>query len=421
MDNTNRAARVDLPPVLRQVWVSVLLITLVSVAFSFIAYRLGAGPEFYRALSPPGEHFTDFSIYADKFPDLHSQDFFDNGYPFTYPAPLALIFAFFYRLGSAGLDTFLVISGLAIVVPAVLFGRALVSRGLSLPVACGFVATLLACSWPAILVFDRGNVEIFVWVALAIGVWSFVTGRSYVAAICFGAAVSLKLFPFVYLGLFVSTRRWKPLALAIATFFVITVASLAFVGPTIPAAFHGINDGLLWFKETYMGTWRPWEEGVDHSLFALVKFLGIQLFHQDGRPSFLDELNIYTYVTAIGGILLYILRIRFLPIANQVLALCIASILFTGFSGDGTLLHLYCGFAILVFLAIEAYRNAITVPGLQPALWLLAFIFSYESFFVMPGQRFEGEIKCFALTLLMFLVLRFPFDLELGERKPLLV
>jgi hypothetical protein len=119
---------------------------------------------------------------------------------------------------------------------------------------------------------------------------------------------------------------------------------------------------------------------------------------------------------AIFGVALYFLRIRVLPLLNQLLIFSIASILFTGFSGDGTLLHLYYPFALLCLLAIDAYRRGIIVAGLDTALYLLAYIFAYEGFFVLFKHRFEGEAKCLILVWLLIVAFRYPFSPPLASK-----
>jgi hypothetical protein len=405
-------AREDfLPLVLRRVISLTLLISLVSVVYASIASRLHVDPIYYRALSAPHQHFTDFSIYELKFRlYFHTAAFFYSLFPFTYPAPVALVYQFFFRLFPHPERIFVAFSLLAVLVPALLFALALRRRGIATLRAFLFAGVLFLCSWPAILVVDRGNMEIVVWIVLATATWAFVTGRGYLAAVFFGIAASLKLFPFIFLGLFLSTRRYRELAVGIASFALVSVLGLAALGPTIPIAFQGINDGLHFFQVNYMGAWNSWENGVDHSLFAMYKFVSIVVFHHPKGDTFVHASSIYNLVMAAFGVLLYFIRIRVLPLLNQLLILSIASILFTGFSGDGTLFHLYYAFALLCFLAIDAHRCGIAIPGLNAALYLLTYNFCYEGFFVVFKHRFEGEAKCLFLIWLLVVAFRYPFS-----------
>ena len=69
--------------------------------------------------------------------------------------------------------------------------------------------------------------EILVWIVLLLATWAYSTGRGYLAATFFGLAAALKLFPFVFLALFLSTREFRKLLLGAAVFLAASVAGLA--------------------------------------------------------------------------------------------------------------------------------------------------------------------------------------------------
>jgi len=271
------------------------------------------------------------------------------------------------------------------------------------------------------LIVDGANAEVVVWVAMLLGMWAYATGREWLAAACFGVAASLKLFPFVFLALFLSRRDIGKLLFGVAVFLVVSVVSLAVLGPTIPIAYRGIAYGLAAFKVNYMGMWRPGENGVDHSIFAAVKMILVHLFPRS-PAGFAKLLNVYLLLTVVGGVLLYFLRIRFMPLLNQVLTLSIASIYFTAFSGDGTLIHLYYPLAMLFLLAIQAYRDGMTIPGLSTVMYSMVFCVSVESFLVadtrtVQGLRFIGPAHCIGLGVMLIAALRYPLGPPLAEER----
>lgn len=361
-------------------------------------------------LSDKYERFGDFVIYVDKFPTFHTAAFFRTGFPFTYPAPVSLVYyVFFNGFGQHGEAAFLIFCGLVYLAAAVGFCRVLLRHGLEVEAALGLSALVLLTSWPALLVWDRANMEIVVFVATLLAVSSYARGRFYRAAILFGVAASLKLFPFIFFALFLSRRQGKQMAVGVATFAAVSVGSLALLGPTISVAYQGISNGLLYFRESYMIRWNVTENGVDHSMMAFAKAVAIYIF-RDWRNDFTRMLAVYLPLTAVVGAALYFARIRKLPMVNQILLLTIASIYFTPFSGDGTLLHLYAPFAMLVLVGLEARRRDVAVEGLMPAMVALALLFAPESFLVSwSGQHFEGEFKCLVLGFLFALALRHPF------------
>jgi hypothetical protein len=406
------AQRITLPPVLREfAWITL------AITFLSILYCLTAGLIFHRVYPytwpffPSNVRFNDFTIYQQKFHLFHQAAFFTTDWPFTYPAPVAMLYLVFYRaFGPHALAAFLISLSLAFAIPAILFARALMRRGIALDPAIGFTAMLLFLSWPALLLLDRANMEVFVWIATATAIWAYSRGREWTAATLFGVAAAFKLFPFVLLALFFTPRKYPKLLYGLAICAAITLASLAILGPTIPIAYHGIARGLTFFHDSYMTHYND-ETGLDHTPLAFLKTLVALTLRTRSQPV-LDKLaHVYLPLAAVVGLLLYFLRIRRMPWLNQVLVLSIAAIYFSPFSGDGTLIHLYPAFALCCFVAIDAWRRGIEVPGLRVMIYSFAYLFAIESFLVIRQHRLEGQAKCVALAILIVWALRYP----LGE------
>jgi hypothetical protein len=240
----------------------------------------------------------------------------------------------------------------------------------------------------------------------------------------------MKLFPFVYLGLFLTRTRYRQMLFGVLVFGLVSVVSLAFVGPTIAFANHAIQQGLNFFRDVYMGHFISSVGGVDHSPLAFLKLIAAVMTHSLYAPYGTPELSrithimlkIYLPLTAIAGLVLYFLRIRKLPWLNQLLVLSIVSIYFTAFSGDGTLVHLYYAFALCCFLAMDASKKGRNIPGLRVMFLCFAYLFSVESFWIYHGLRFEGQAKCIVIGILLLVALFFPIGpLPSDENEMLLL
>ncbi len=409
-------ARLPLPPVLRRVWLLVLGCAGLSTIFHLFEFyvRHAHGHYVWPFSLNSHDRFGDFTIFQMKYVYWHRPEFFSTGFPINYPAPLTDLFEVFFRFFPHHPTlAFEIFDVLCFVVPCVLFAHALIKRGIAPLTSAAFALTLLIFSWPVLLLVDGGNMECAVWLATALGFWALATGRDNVAAIAFGFAGSFKLFPVILLGIFLSQRKWSKLLLGFATMAAVSILTLWILGPTILDAYRGIAYGLMQFKINYMACWHPGENGVDHSLFAFIKGIMFHL-HLHSWNGFYLPLTIYTWATVVGGILLYFARIRYMPVINQALLLTISSIYFTAFSGDGTLIHLHSLFAMLAFLAIDAYRRGVSIPALQPLLLWLTFILSPVTFLLYHDQRFEGQVKGIALGVLFLYALRYPFGPALG-------
>ncbi len=415
----------SLPPVFRQIQRWTLLFFAASVCFHLVEFFLlhHHAHSVYPFSLNAHDRFYDFTIFTDKFRYVHTARFFSVGFPINYPAPVALVFAFFFHYAAPhATRAFVGFCVLSFVIPAALFGSALVRRGISPKRAYLFTSILCLFSWPAELIVDGANAEVLVWVALALAMTSLATNHSYLAALLFGLAAALKLFPFVFLALFLRPRYWTQLITGIGSFLAISWLSLKGLGPTVDVAYRGIIFGLNEFKRNYMARWLPGENGVDHSVFASIKFVLHYGFHHN-VDDFTGWLRVYLLFTTVGGILLFFTVIRRTPLLNQILLLSIASIYFTAFSGDGTLIHLYYPFAMLLFLALHAWRANVVVSGLSPALACILFCVSVESFFVisrgLTSIRFIGPMHALALGLLFLLALRFPFGPPISQTSDL--
>ena len=411
----SKAQNLSLPSILRRVWLLVLTCAGISTAVHLFWFfvRHAHGHYIWPFSLNDTDRFADFTIFKAKYLHWHQPDFFSVGFPINYPAPIADLFEVFFASFRYPTVAFVAFTTLAFVVPCILFARSLRARGIAPLIAASFATTLFVFSWPALLLIDGANMEVAVWIVTALGFWGIATGRDRTAAVAFGLAASFKLFPVALLALFFSNRKYGKLLLGIVTMFAVSLISLRILGPTVQAAWTGISFGLASFKTNYMAQWHTGENGVDHSLFAFIKMTLI-LAHLHGVKNFFRPLAIYLWATAVGGTALYFLRIRLLPMLNQALLLTIACIYLTAFSGDGTLIHLYGPFALLVYLVIDASRKRIHIPGLQATMLTLTFILSPVSFLIFKDHRFEGEVKCIALGILSYLALRYPLGPPLG-------
>jgi len=397
----------DLAPGLKtflKVQVALVFLCLLAELFSHFVLHLGA--PFDYPLKTREQSQWDFVGFWTNFECFRQPNFFIKGPPFLYPAPIAVAYWIFYSHPHHQLRLFLGFIVASFVAAGWLLGRALVKRGVVPVKAAGFIAISLALAYPVWFDIKQGNIEICVWVVVALGVWAFFKNRGYSAALCFGIAGAMKFFPLVYLGLLLSTRKYRQIFFALFVTAVTTVTSVWFIGPNFFNTWRQIDAAMEEFRTTYMLHLRPDDTGFDHSLFGLYKRLTPQL---PPVPVLGHILTAYLAIAAIVGIALYFARIRRLPLINQVLCLSIASILLPPVSYDYTLMHLYIPWALLVLFAQRHSDLRKAVPGLTASLICLAILVSPESEFIYHRLGFGGQIKAVVLVILMYLGLRYPF------------
>ena len=384
-----------------------LLATLTCVAVEVICKRFGYGQIYYKPWFV-GVKFYDFDSFQDRFTHLHTAAFWDltTIWPFAYPAPCAVVYAFFYRFGpAASLNVFLGFTVGSFLAVCSLFAWALYRRGLSAWPAVLFAGSAFLLAFPFWFGFQRGNIEIIVFLSLAAGVWAFRRGRGYSAAACFALAAAFKITPVLYFALFLIRRQYRQLAAAIGITALLTFASLWWVGPTVAQAYHGISAGVALFTQEFLLQPRRDSTGFDHSLFSIYR----RFFSDPALTPLIYR--VYTPLVALAGSLVYFLRIRRLPFANQLLLLSIAAIWLTPVSFEYTLMHLYLSIGVLALTALE------TAPQrpVKVMLVLLAVLVSPVSEFIVHGARFAGQVQSVLLGVLFVYALVRPVESTLAS------
>lgn len=396
-----------------------LLTLLVGLAEHFIYHlaRYHWSPFFPAYTSP-----DDFMLYKDRFRYFHQQSFFVSWqsepltiarFPFTYPAPAAVLFHWFFLFGrfSEGVlfGSFLV----GAIAGALLFMQALVRRGLYGISTLAVVLVAGVLSYPILFALDRGNIELInvllVWASIAC-IWRC---WWYPGAVLLGLAVSLKIFPFLLVGIFVAHRKYGASLTVLLVAAISTLCSYWRLGPTFQAARAGTASGLEFFQRAYILSFDLGEAGFDHSLFTPVKLLQKAAHHI--MPSMVGTslapwLRFYLLLGILCGLVLFFYRIIRLPLVNQIVALVSISILLPPLSADYTLVHLYAPFACLALLAVSATRSRKAVPGLGFAMLLLAVLVAPEGFLFLHGLRLSGLIKTSALLLLVGTAVTLPWE-----------
>jgi len=434
------------PPLLLKFWAWISALTALSLAYTLtMTYVFKAGFPYGLPLLANHEPYSDFTIFSERFLHFRSPSFWDTfNYPFTYPAPTALVFELFYKIPHPT-GVFLATCSATAMLAACALAVALVRRGISPALAISFTLTSLLTSWPLGLLLNRGNIEGIVAIVLAIGVLAVLYEHCWLGATLIGVAGAMKLFPFVLLALLLSKRRYKEFAWGALVGILATVGSLEVLGPNLTDAQHHISAGLKYFESSSAATLLRTEIGFDHSLFSLVKFVMVfingylhhikRAIRADGAapthlvdiagPLLAVSLKWYLGITALAGIAAYFIWIRKLPLLNQTLALTICAVLLPPVSFDYTLVQLVLPFGLLCLYTVDIWRKDNQVRGLKASFACLSVIFTAEAYFTLV-IRLAGQVRAVVLLILLVTVMRCPFPWQaLGEeeqetdRKPL--
>jgi hypothetical protein len=360
----------------------------------------------YNFPALPFRHWIDFWCFQIRFQHFHQLDVFSTSpelsFRFMYPAPMALLYEGFYSFGRYSLVVFLLATAALVLFLGGLLGRAMVRLGISPVITLLFLTSTLVFSFPFWFEYLLGNMEVCIFVLVVFALLAFLHDRFYLSALIIGIAASMKLFPLVYFALLLSRRKYRQFAFGVATAIVMNIVSLWVVCPSLRVAYAGIKSGLAAFRSNYTLRFNPMETGFDHSIFGLIKTL--LRHHYDGMmPS--HFLTTYMALIVVGGVALYFLRIRRLPLLNQIASLCIASVLLPPTSHDYGLIELYLPWGFLVLLAIQAKKDNIHVPSLLGAFLCFGILFSAQSELIYHRAGRSGQLKAIVLCVLWIISL----------------
>lgn len=401
---------VPLPAVLRWFWAMSVLAFFLTPIVAYLEYRAGMPKEYWDPLQHP--MFADLLEYRGTFQLLHTTSFFNDPHvsAFAYPPFSAILFVVMYHSGHPVL-LFLLIAALALVWALSWSIRALIRAGISKATAAAFVVSLAFMSFPLARLLPQGNIELILWIFVIAGIRQYSRGRDGMAAVLWGLAAAVKLYPLALLLLFLRQSRFRPLAVGVLTFVVSTWLSLLYMGPSVGTALAGSIRNVFGYQTLRVAQWTMNIVATNHSLFTLVKFAAAVIAVPFGKLTLLYYLC--------GGslfVLLYVGRLRRMPWVNQLLAVSLIMVMLPTVSYFHTLVHLYAPWMVLVLLSVRAERAGVRIPGLSGTILLSVPLFiSFTLYTFRSVFLFAGLIQAILLCFLMLCALEYPFALP--ERR----
>jgi hypothetical protein len=405
--------RMSLPRELRIFWLASIIAFVLAAVVSWLKWRAGQSVTNWNPLSD--QPFGDLREYPGTYTLLHTRAFFFNvtGHPWPYPLyaavaypPLATaLMAPIYLSGQPEL-VFLLLSAVWLVGAAWIVRGWLRSAGIGAWVATVLPLTLAATSFPIERLVHQGNIELVLWVLTATGVWAWFRDRNYLAAMLWGCAAAMKLFPFALFFLLLPRRKWCAFVVACATFILTTLWALWWLGPTIADAWRGSMTNVFGYQGFRLAEWSLNELVANHSLMNLAKLAALVI----NFP--MNRLSLPYY--AAGALFLAIVmttRPWKLPAANQLLAVSSFMLMFPPSSYYPTLVHMYAPLAVLGWIATRAARAKIAVPGLLNTMLLFVPLFvpfpllMYRHLFI-----FCGMVQSVVLLVLFFCAVQYRFE-----------
>jgi hypothetical protein len=196
-------------------------------------------------------------------------------------------------------------------------------------------------SFPFMFTLSRGNYEAIVFIFLALFVSSYEKGNVNRSLIPLSLAISMKLFPAIFLILLLSDKRYKETGYTIILSIAITVASYASFEGGLAQNFRMHLHALQLYNSDYAIGNAGLSYG--HSLFGAFKLLLLSNFYSTSFPEIVRSLfSGYALVVAIlfGLISVYIFYME-KEFWKKVALLVFSMLLFPHVSADYRLIHLF--------------------------------------------------------------------------------
>jgi len=239
-----------------------------SVIFHYVAGMYhGHGYPYSTFLFMPNDRFNDFfNIYKAT---MHLNPYTESVsvyLPFTY---LPIYIFTFLKPYIAYLFFFLLFFSFLIVAAI----KYLPSENLTNRLLTFF--SLFVVSYPILFTLDRGNLECFVFIFLGLFIYCYNTRKVFFEALFLACAIAMKIYPAVFMILFLADRRWKPMFLTVAFTGILTVVSAGLLSGGIWTSLAGLQKNLMAFNTQYINS----IHGLQHnsSIYVPVKLIAVKL------------------------------------------------------------------------------------------------------------------------------------------------
>jgi len=285
-----------------------------------------------------------------------------NGVPWLSPTPLFHVFYLsLLPLGTTGavlLQSAIFLAGLALLVWST-FVDALTSR----PQRITYLLILCVLSYPVLFVLERGNIEMVLFVVMAGFLYLYYVKQSVWCVALLAIAISLKMYPAVFLVLMLADRRYKWALSTVVCAAVITLGSIALLAAVLPGSLldyiHISTSALRQINYVYVSGF--WGLPYGHSLWGLVVSLaglfGIDQTAFVGRASFPYTITVLVVFAALAVFVIHFVRLQW----QRVALLTIAALALPTVSADYRLLYAYLPLAMLLNSSVRTRVDTVCI------------------------------------------------------------
>ena len=236
-----------------------------------------------------------------------------------------------------------------------------------------FVFTFL--SYPFLFSVDRGNVEMLIFVFLALFVHFYVKGRQRISVIFLSLATAMKLYPAVFGLLYFEDKKYRNILLSALLVAALTVSSAAILKGGIRGSVTGLKRNLEIFEREYIRA----DHGLQHncSLYGAVRIFHQEVLEKTNVP--FNRKLVFGLTAALLGLVFVFAFFREKTFWKKICLLVLIILLLPQVSYDYKLIHLYI--PLMLFLGNQEWGRWDTVYAA-----LFGFLFIPKDYYLLRSD-----------------------------------
>jgi hypothetical protein len=285
-----------------------------------------------------------------------------HGVPWFAPTPLFhVLYVVVLPLGRIG--ALLLQSGVFLAGLTLLLWRTYLDSLTSWTERITYFLILVVLSYPVLFVLERGNVEMLLFVVIAGFFYLYYVKRSVWCVGLLAVAISLKMYPAVFIVLLLADRRYKWALSTILSAAIITLGSIVLLALFLPGSLldyiHISVKSLRQINYAYVA--QLWGLPYGHSLWGLLVSLA-GLAGIDQTAFVVHSALPYTIVVFLAFAALAVFVIRFVRLQWQRVALLtVAALALPTVSADYRLLYAYLPLAMLLNTSVRTRIDTVCI------------------------------------------------------------
>jgi len=253
-------------------------------------------------------------------------------------------------------------------------------------------------NYAILMTMDRGNLELWVFLTIAFGIYCFSKQRERTGAVILGLAAAIKAFPLLFLFPLFVQKKYGLVLLSVATFLIACLASALFFEGDLASNYGQFETAMT----TFGGFLLAGVNGITHSLSLFSFFYtSVLLWTQNFQPEPLLEQWRGIYSIAAGALLLALLLVIWLKQMEdwkKWALLCFGLMILPFPSYDYKLLY---ALIPLTFLIVGDFSR----EKVKKYIWLLCLLITPKVFVLFSDVRVSVLINPLLILLLVGLIL----------------